>query len=77
MGREGAQRRLLIFTHEAAVAEDIGAEYGSELPLNLDLMRIALTSSSHAPDRREQLSYSCDDGTWRHCQMVWSEYRYR
>ena len=48
MGREGAQRRLLIFTHEAAVAEDIGAEYGGELPLHLGLMRSApLTSSSH------------------------------
>ena len=35
MGREGAQRRLLIFTHEAAVAEDVGAEYGGELPLHL------------------------------------------
>jgi hypothetical protein len=39
MGREVAQRRLFIFTHEAAVAEDVGAEYSGELPLHLGLMR--------------------------------------
>jgi hypothetical protein len=44
MGREGAQRCLLIFTHEAAVAKDVGAEYDGELPLHplhLGLMRSA------------------------------------
>src|SRR5713226_4668991 len=28
VGRESAQRRLLVLPHEAAVAKDIGAEYG-------------------------------------------------
>ena len=28
------QRRLFVLSHEAAVAEDIGAEYGSELALH-------------------------------------------
>ena len=41
MGREDAQRRLIIVTNEAAVAEDVGAEYGGELPLHLGLMRSA------------------------------------
>src|SRR5216684_7569068 len=31
VGGKSAQRRLFILTHEAAIAEDIGAEYGGEL----------------------------------------------
>ena len=33
MGREGAQRRLFVFPHESAKAEDVGTEYGGELTL--------------------------------------------
>jgi hypothetical protein len=33
MGREGAQRRLFVLAHEAAVAGHVGAEYGGELTL--------------------------------------------
>jgi len=33
MGGKGAQRRLFIISHEAAVAEHVGAEYGGELAL--------------------------------------------
>ena len=31
MGGKGAKSRLFVFSHEAAVAENVGAEYGSEL----------------------------------------------
>jgi hypothetical protein len=31
MRGQSAKRRLLILTHEAAIAEDIGTEYGGEL----------------------------------------------
>jgi hypothetical protein len=30
MGREGTDRRLFVLSHEAAVAEHVGAEYGGE-----------------------------------------------
>jgi hypothetical protein len=35
MGRKRAQRRLFILPHEAAVAVNVGAEYGSKLPLQM------------------------------------------
>jgi hypothetical protein len=34
MGGKGAQRRLFVIPHEAAVAENVGAEYGGELSLH-------------------------------------------
>jgi len=34
MGREGAQRRLFVLPHQAAVAEDVGTEYSGELALH-------------------------------------------
>ena len=39
IGREGADGRLLILAHEAAVAFDIGTEDGSELAFHTHLPR--------------------------------------
>jgi hypothetical protein len=37
--RERAQRRLFVLLHEAAVAVDVSAEYGGELPFHFGLRR--------------------------------------
>jgi hypothetical protein len=49
MARQGAERRLLVLPHEAAVAEHVGAEYGGELALQTAPLR-------HGPVRRGWLS---------------------
>jgi len=45
VGREGAQRRLLIFPHEAAVTVYVGAEYCGELPLHYPPLMTAIILS--------------------------------
>jgi hypothetical protein len=37
-----AQRRLLVLPHEAAVAEDVGTEYGGELALHYPPLKMVI-----------------------------------
>jgi hypothetical protein len=39
---QGSERQLLIFPHEAAIAVDVGAEYGGELALHYPPLMMAI-----------------------------------
>ena len=45
VGRKGAESRLFIFPHEAAVAEDVGAEYGGELAFHYPPLMTAIIAA--------------------------------
>src|SRR5712672_2118994 len=70
MGGKRAQRCLFVLPHEAAVAVDVGAEYGGELALHYPpLMSLLLSRSSSHYNRL------CQTGSW--CEFTITSARKR
>ena len=76
MGRKRAQRRLLVFPHEAAVAEHVGAEYGGELTFQcpplmtpIILPRANFVKLDHCPTALITCLNSRIEGTMAYCTI--------